>query len=383
MSWTSSSAVARSSSTWSPSGFDRPRRHPDSRRERRPAAKHAVGHGDSSGSGRLISRNFRGPAMPFDARRACRRAGSSKTDLQPDWLLYRRPGRTGCGTGNDAAGRPVREARLSNDRHPVHISLPLTVTPQKSGCIGIKREGACGDKQNGRRCGVTGPKKGSNGVSLGKQHNDLRHVGLSAKYPNSPPGQSFQAGHNVLDESGSLNALACEAGRLGWHVFHSGASKMRSVVAVLRNRLSARLAQNARADRRRIGAGDPLNVGLEVGLGVVHAVHASDSALDVEMQVASHPNNPLPDYLKKLEELVIAGYRDGGFPNVRTTARFDAKSAAKCSSAFTKGRGFGVRRLVGRCHSAEREGRSGAPLAVLLREFQARRLSYARLMRGC
>jgi len=48
-------------------------------------------------------------------------------------------------------------------------------------------------------------------------------------------------------------------------------------------------------------------------------------ALDIDVQVAGHPKNPLPDFLKTLEDALVAGYRNSGFPNARAAARFDSK----------------------------------------------------------
>jgi hypothetical protein len=48
-------------------------------------------------------------------------------------------------------------------------------------------------------------------------------------------------------------------------------------------------------------------------------------ALDIDIQVAGHPKNPLPNYLKHVEEVLVAGYRTSGFPKARAEARFDTK----------------------------------------------------------
>jgi hypothetical protein len=48
-------------------------------------------------------------------------------------------------------------------------------------------------------------------------------------------------------------------------------------------------------------------------------------SLDIDIQVAGHPKNPLPNYLKQVEEILVAGYRNSGFPKARAEARFDAK----------------------------------------------------------
>ena len=46
---------------------------------------------------------------------------------------------------------------------------------------------------------------------------------------------------------------------------------------------------------------------------------------DIDFQLACHPANPWPNYLKQLEEIVVVGYRTGGFAKVRAEARFDAQ----------------------------------------------------------
>jgi len=47
-------------------------------------------------------------------------------------------------------------------------------------------------------------------------------------------------------------------------------------------------------------------------------------ALDIDIQVAAHPNNPLSEYLTQLEQVLVSGYRASGFPRARAVARFDA-----------------------------------------------------------
>jgi hypothetical protein len=105
---------------------------------------------------------------------------------------------------------------------------------------------------------------------------------------------------------------------------NSGASTLRLVVALLLICL-ARTSLVIAAPTDDESVRDPLHVVFE-GVTSFDAVQIRKRlALDVEMQVASHPNNSQSDFLKKLEERVITGYRDSGFPKVRATARLDAK----------------------------------------------------------
>ncbi len=48
-------------------------------------------------------------------------------------------------------------------------------------------------------------------------------------------------------------------------------------------------------------------------------------AIDIDLQVAGHPQNALANYLKKLEEVLLSGYRTSGFRSARIEARFDPK----------------------------------------------------------
>lgn len=48
-------------------------------------------------------------------------------------------------------------------------------------------------------------------------------------------------------------------------------------------------------------------------------------SLDIDFQTACHPSNPWSNYLRRLEELLVTGYRTSGFPKAHAQARFDAK----------------------------------------------------------
>lgn len=153
---------------------------------------------------------------------------------------------------------------------------------------------------------------------------EINRTGLSAKFTKCYEAEYPAGRHSIpqIDEAlRNILRRTCGLRRLSTSWDHSS---MRCVVGWMLIGLVIASRVNA-APHDDESVRDPLNV-------VFEGVESFDSgqirkrlALDIEMQVASHPNNAQSVYLKKLEELVATGYRYSGFPHVRATAKFDAK----------------------------------------------------------
>jgi hypothetical protein len=100
---------------------------------------------------------------------------------------------------------------------------------------------------------------------------------------------------------------------------------MRTAISVLLIGLAlAPCANAASADDDEI-VRDPRNIVFEGVKSFDPDAIRKRLAIDIDVQVAGHPQNALANYLQKLEEVLRSGYRTSGFQSASIEARFDPK----------------------------------------------------------